>query len=779
MRDFEREDREDRDNLPLRGLNAKAQRREGAKVAVLLLALVVLQIPGFGALDNELRKVSSIAELKALPKPTTTNMVTVAGYYAPGDGGEMQVYFAASSSATEDGGRVFAPNAGGTGRWLSASTPSFNDVRKWGAKGDGSTDDSAAIQAAINNLTSGGQMYFPPGTYDIATGLTFTASDNIAVLGDEGKTTIEYTGSGTAVTVSATSGNRRKDITFRGIKITKKTVTWTDGTDVSSIGLKLQNTYRFNYDGVYITGFWHGIDMIGTGSVGCVYSRFRISSLTNNRINAYLTAASGGWCNDNLFEGGSWSTTSVTVAGIHVDLVFGGAGVSGNIFSWCDFEGDAQPGIRIGSGVTNVRIEKCRLENTSSGPYAIDSAGSGISLEQNLISYNSTDVYIRSGAGGHTFTDNNAFTFLDDNIPSVCFGQTTTLQTQPLNAQLVGGNLMQDGGMEHGYTPATVSGHSIGTLPQGWEWSFGSWGSSGAVATLDASVFEEGVTALKIVNTDATGLRCGFKIQNLVSGQRYSCRFLYKMTSVQATDLRFSVGSTMSLVEDLNLTTLVTDDTWRSARISFTATGTSRYIYLKFQFIDAFTFYIDGLGVYQGQNVAQTWQPMMITEEGGTIIGALAAKSTLAVTGAISGASTADFTGALSAAGITGTALTVNGAANVTGQATLGAGAAVTGLSALNGMTLMGGGLNINRKTKSSNYTLTTNDFYIYATGGTMTLPAIGAATNIFVIKSAPGVTTPIARSGSDTIDAATSDSVGPGASKTYISDTVSNYEVN
>ncbi len=42
------------------------------------------------------------------------------------------------------------------------------DVRAYGAKGDGSTDDAAAIQAAIN-AAPGGTVYFPPGNYCVKT----------------------------------------------------------------------------------------------------------------------------------------------------------------------------------------------------------------------------------------------------------------------------------------------------------------------------------------------------------------------------------------------------------------------------------------------------------------------------------------------------------------------------------------------------------------------------------------------------------------------------------
>lgn len=48
----------------------------------------------------------------------------------------------------------------------------FVSVKRFGAKGDGSADDTAAIQAAINSLSAGGTVYFPNGTYLVSADLT-------------------------------------------------------------------------------------------------------------------------------------------------------------------------------------------------------------------------------------------------------------------------------------------------------------------------------------------------------------------------------------------------------------------------------------------------------------------------------------------------------------------------------------------------------------------------------------------------------------------------------
>ena len=58
----------------------------------------------------------------------------------------------------------------------------FEDVVVRGAIGDGTTDDSAAIQEAIDAAeVSGGAVYFPIGVYLINTGLQAVLSNNLGI----------------------------------------------------------------------------------------------------------------------------------------------------------------------------------------------------------------------------------------------------------------------------------------------------------------------------------------------------------------------------------------------------------------------------------------------------------------------------------------------------------------------------------------------------------------------------------------------------------------------
>lgn len=110
--------------------------------------------------------LSNIASLKALTVGgyVTGQQASVSGYYTSGDGGGGLFYYNSGSATADNGGTVIAPNAG-SGRWLRVVAPQTSDVRWFGAKGDGVTNDTTAIQAAATYLSSGGDLHVPPGTY--------------------------------------------------------------------------------------------------------------------------------------------------------------------------------------------------------------------------------------------------------------------------------------------------------------------------------------------------------------------------------------------------------------------------------------------------------------------------------------------------------------------------------------------------------------------------------------------------------------------------------------
>lgn len=119
--------------------------------------------PGSGSIALE--KISDIrARLSS-----STSMV-VKGHTSAGDGGGG-VFYWSDIAVSDDGGTVI--NAGGVGAseagWRRIYDRSV-DITWFGAKGDGVTDDTAAINTAIDVIHShgGGIVNFPSGTYYVS-----------------------------------------------------------------------------------------------------------------------------------------------------------------------------------------------------------------------------------------------------------------------------------------------------------------------------------------------------------------------------------------------------------------------------------------------------------------------------------------------------------------------------------------------------------------------------------------------------------------------------------
>lgn len=95
------------------------------------------------------------------------------------------VELAASTGAALVGS--ITTGTGATARTVQAKLRDFISVKDFGAVGDGTTNDTAAIQAALTALqtasatVTGGVLYFPRGTYLITSPLTIDATDVAAL----------------------------------------------------------------------------------------------------------------------------------------------------------------------------------------------------------------------------------------------------------------------------------------------------------------------------------------------------------------------------------------------------------------------------------------------------------------------------------------------------------------------------------------------------------------------------------------------------------------------
>lgn len=75
-------------------------------------------------------------------------------------------------------------------RTVQAKLSETVSVKDFGAVGDGVTDDTAAIQAALDSLSAGGFLYFPAGTFKITSTLSSSANNLSLVGAGVGATTL-------------------------------------------------------------------------------------------------------------------------------------------------------------------------------------------------------------------------------------------------------------------------------------------------------------------------------------------------------------------------------------------------------------------------------------------------------------------------------------------------------------------------------------------------------------------------------------------------------------
>ena len=278
-------------------------------------------------------------------------------------------------SGTTDASNVtYQPaGSGAVATLVSTKLQQTVSVKDFGAVGDGITDDTAAIQAALNYepVTSSGQVIIvPAGTYKFSK-LTF--KHNNTVLRGEGQRSTYLVS--TAVDGSIIA-NDDQDTTLyycgiEGMQISSPSVTPTSNVKIidwrsMQFGI-IKDMWIYGNNTVGLTGIYMGVATYG--SQECTY---------NAIDNIYIGAVSYGvivsdGANTNVFKN-MRVQPGANAYGYHI--VFGSNEASNNTFinCHCEYPGNTVTGYALGAVSTNTTIIGARLEGLGTGINVLSTA---------------------------------------------------------------------------------------------------------------------------------------------------------------------------------------------------------------------------------------------------------------------------------------------------------------------------------------------------------------------------------------------------------------------
>ena len=125
--------------------------------------------------------VDTLEDLRTIVGTAEEAVVVMKGHTVPGDGGGGVFYWdAADQTSADNEGTIVVPDAPRVGCWKRMVDGPWS-VRWFGAKGDGTTDDTGAFHAAMEAMTDAKGMLLPPGSAAPAGQFTPSAGNKLVV----------------------------------------------------------------------------------------------------------------------------------------------------------------------------------------------------------------------------------------------------------------------------------------------------------------------------------------------------------------------------------------------------------------------------------------------------------------------------------------------------------------------------------------------------------------------------------------------------------------------
>ncbi len=255
------------------------------------------------------------------------------------------------------------------------------NVKEFGAKGDGTTDDTSAIQAAINYRGSdGGMVYLPPGVYRVTSSLVFFNNNHMKFAG-AGKNLTNILWDGGAAGPVLDVGSVR-DSFFEGFRIAVQGVNLNLAIKIhnaSGATVSTNNVFKDIY--IHPTAW-----AIGNGSIT---DGVKIGDGTdaNNDFHKFIRVSMGDILRDGFVIENSSQAKHILFEDSHVgSLRYGLRQDGGGSFKWVrgGMRGQTTANFHLGQPTDVIMIDGIDVERSAAFMDSSDAASDWATIVQNV-----------------------------------------------------------------------------------------------------------------------------------------------------------------------------------------------------------------------------------------------------------------------------------------------------------------------------------------------------------------------------------------------------------
>lgn len=342
--------------------------------------------------------VANVAAM-ATARPGDGDVIVTLGKTAAGDGGTRTYRYDADSAATADGFNV-VDGPGSVGRYVALDQEMVGiqvvNAAKFGATGDGSTDDQVALQAWLDAYDDGARYFVlePNKTYIVGSFLLVDQMTDF-VIDLNGSTikcasTATIDANGQALRLARSDRFEVRNGVFDGNRASRDTPDQVPAHNVAIYGCDDFTFYRIVSKEAVVDGFYMDEYTPGTASTSNYRGSF-INCIADSNTRQGMSIISG---HDIQIRGGAFKNSSGLAPQAGIDLEADGSSsdpaITGVVIDGVTFEGNWGASLQLSqtSGARDTVVRNCIITGTPT--------------EATVTYTNATDVV---NAVGHPFQD--------------------------------------------------------------------------------------------------------------------------------------------------------------------------------------------------------------------------------------------------------------------------------------------------------------------------------------------------------------------------------------